>query len=232
MPSSLIAQSSAVYRLPGFFEPVSALSHLAAAVLFVVLGALLLKRGRGDRLRRTVLGIYAGACIFLFLMSGTYHRMPIDSETRRIMARLDHSAIFVLIAASFTPVHGILFRGWSRWVPLVLIWAAAAAGIIWKNLYFATFNRGLGLGLYLFLGWLGVLSGAAVGLRFGFGFVKPLLWGGIAYSAGAVFEFLNWPVIIPGVVHPHELFHLAVILGALFHWSFIWRIAAFPMQPP
>ncbi len=226
----LIGAATEIYSLPGLFEPVSVFSHLAGAVLFLVLGVRLLKRGRGDALRRAVLGIYVGSCVLLFLLSAVNHMAPIDSATRNIMGRLDHSAIFALIAGTFTPVHGILFRGWSRWAPLALIWAAAIAGIVFKNVYFATFPQGLGISLYLLLGWLGALSGGALAVRFGLGFVKLLLWGGLAYSAGAALEFLDWPVLIPGIVRPHELFHLAVLIGALFHWSFVWGIAAFPTR--
>jgi channel protein (hemolysin III family) len=217
--------SPKIYNLPGFYEPFSVLSHLGAAVLFVVLGNRLLKRGRGDALLRGALGVYAGSCIFLFTMSGIYHMLTAESPARSLMARVDHSAIFVLIAGTYTPVHALLFRGWGRWLPLLLIWAAAIAGITLKWLYFSDWPRWLGVGLYLLLGWLGVISGVAIASRYGFKFVLPLLWGGIAYSVGAILEFVDWPVVIPGVVHPHELFHLAVVIGALFHWLFIWRIA-------
>ncbi len=200
-------------------------------MLFVVLGSRLLTRGRGDSLRRTVLGIYTGSCILLFAMSGVYHMLSADSPARSVMVRIDHSAIFILIAGTYTPVHGILFCGWARWGPIALVWAAALAGIALKWLYFNDLPRWLGLSLYLLLGWLGTISGIAIARRYGFGFVQPLLWGGIAYSAGAILEFVNWPVIIPGIVHPHELFHLAVVIGALFHWQFIWRIADFPTGP-
>jgi channel protein (hemolysin III family) len=220
--------SPKIYHLPGLYEPFSVVSHLGAAVLFVILSSRLLQRGRGDGLRQTVLGVYAGSCIFLFAMSGIYHMLAADSPARSLMARIDHSAIFVLIAGTYTPVHGILFHGWARYVPIALIWAAALAGIAMKWLYFNDWPRWLGLGLYLFLGWLGTISGIAIARRYGFRFVLPLLWGGIAYSAGAILEFVNWPVIIPGVVHPHELFHMAVVIGALYHWLFIWRIVHFP----
>jgi channel protein (hemolysin III family) len=224
--------SPKIYHLPGFYEPFSVFSHLGAAVLFVILGSRLLRRGRGDRLRRTVLGIYAGSCIFLFAVSGIYHMLTVDSPARAVMARIDHSAIFVLIAGTYTPVHGILFHGLARWGPIALIWAAALVGLALKWWYFNDWPRPLGLGLYLLLGWLGTISGIAIARRYGFKFVLPLLWGGIAYSLGAILEFVDWPVIIPGVVHPHEMFHLAVVIGALFHWQFIWRIADFPARIP
>jgi hemolysin III len=121
--------SPKIYHLPGFYEPFSVVSHLGAAVLFVILGSRLLKRGRGDGLRQAVLGVYAGSCIFLFTVSGIYHMLAADSPARAMMVRIDHSAIFVLIAGTYTPVHGILFQGWARFGPIALIWAAASAGI-------------------------------------------------------------------------------------------------------
>src|SRR5687767_2832187 len=110
-----------LHHLPGFHEPFSAISHLLAAALFAWLGFLLLLRGRGDPLRQFFLGVYAGSCVVLFSLSGVYHQMERGGTAHRVLERLDHGAIFVLIAGTFTPVHGILFRGPLRWGPLVLI---------------------------------------------------------------------------------------------------------------
>ena len=60
----------------------------------------------------------------------------------------------------------------------------------------------------------------------GWRFIRLVLWGGLAYTAGAVFEFLRWPALPGGVVGPHEIFHLAVLAGIGCHWAFILRIAA------
>jgi channel protein (hemolysin III family) len=227
MPGNVSVEQSStqrVYSLPGVYEPFSAISHLAGAVLFVFLGRRLLQGWRGDTLRRSVLGVYVGSCVLLFSLSAAYHIIPRDSPAKALFGRLDHSAIFVLIAGTFTPVHGIAFRGWSRWLPLFLIWAAALAGITLKVIYFRQLAEWFSLAMYLFLGWLGALSGSALALRHGFGLVKPALWGGIAYSIGAILEFWRWPVVIPGVVQWHEMFHIAVLIGAVFHWTFIRRI--------
>jgi channel protein (hemolysin III family) len=80
--------------------------------------------------------------------------------------------------------------------------------------------------MYLGLGWLGVISTVALARRFGARFVLPLVWGALAYTIGALVDFLGWPVLVPGVVGPHEIFHLAVLAGISFHWAFINRIAA------
>ena len=213
------------YRLSGIRDPVSALSHLVGAAAFVVLGCMLLRRGRGDAGRMAFLGVYAVACVFLLLMSGLYHMTKPGSTLHTVMLRLDHGAIFVLIAGTFTPIHGLLFRGALRWAPLVLIWIAAAAGVVLKAAFFDQMAEWLGLAFYITLGWLGAVSGFLLWRRYGFAFIRPLLLGGIAYSVGAVADFLRRPVFIPGVFQSHELFHVAVLVGALLHWRFTWQFA-------
>src|SRR5215212_6154382 len=100
------------------------MSHLFGAILFSALGFLLLRRGQGDRTRMVFLVIYVVSCVLLFSMSGVYHMMA-RGTARDVLGRLDHNAIFLFIAGSFTPAHGILFRGWLRWAPLLFIWTAA-----------------------------------------------------------------------------------------------------------
>jgi channel protein (hemolysin III family) len=228
--SSEIGPVPELYHLPGFHEPFSAISHLVGAVIFVVLGGLLLWRGRGNTGRVAVLGIYAGSCVFLLSMSAVYHMMVRGGTAHRVFERLDHSAIFVLIAGTFTPAHALLFRGWLRWVPLLLVWTAAITGITLKSIFLDDLAEEVGLTCYLTLGWLGAVSAFLLGRRFGWGFVKPLLWGGGAYSVAAALEFNGWPVLIPGVVHAHEVFHMAVLVGAFGHWSFVWQFAEEPLR--
>lgn len=214
-----------LYHLPGFHEPFSAISHLLGAVAFLIQGLMLLGRGRGDRTRMVYLGIYAGACVLLMSMSGVYHMMVRGGVAHRVMERLDHAAIFVLIAGTFTPTLGILFRGWLRWGQLSLIWTAAVVGITLKTIFFDNLVEWLGLSFYFTLGWFGSVSAVFLVRRHGFVFIKPLLWGGIAYSVGGIVELLRWPTVIPRVIDAHGVFHVAVLTGALFHWRFIWQFA-------
>jgi channel protein (hemolysin III family) len=108
---------------------------------------------------------------------------------------------------------------------LALVWAFSVAAIISKIIFFNSMPEALSLSLYLGMGWLGLVSGTALWRRYGFAFVEPILWGGIAYSIGAVLDFLTWPVLIPGVIQWHEVFHVAVLAGLGFHWTFAWAIA-------
>src|SRR5262245_46256180 len=119
--------------IPGFTDPFSSISHLLGAACFAFLGAILVLKGRrAARLAGTSpaahalpLAIFALAAIILLSMSGTFHMLQ-HGRARDVLQRLDHAAIFVLIAATFTPIHSILFRGRWRWGMLTLIWTCAA----------------------------------------------------------------------------------------------------------
>ena len=221
-----------LYSLPGFHDPVSSLTHLLAAPVFLVLSFFLLRRGRGNAARLIFLGIFAFASVFLLSMSGVYHMMESGGTARAVMGRLDHSAIFVLIAGTFTPVHGILFRGWARWGPLLLIWTCAITGITLKSIFLDDLDEGLGLSFFLGLGWIGILSAAVLWQRYGFRFVRLLLLGAALYTVGSVLEYFNWPVLIPGVVGPHELFHVAVLAALGCHWAWVFQFASGEVRPP
>jgi channel protein (hemolysin III family) len=222
-------EDESALSIAGFSDPFSSLTHLAGAVVFAILGVVLLYRGRGDLGRMLSLGVFAFSCLLLLSLSGAYHLLAPGSAAREVLKRLDHAAIFVLIAGSFTPVHAILFRGAWRWGMLAGIWGAAVAGLTIKTLNFGTTPEWVGLTMYLGLGWMGVISVAALARRYGLRFVLPLVWGALAYTAGAVAEFLRWPQLLPGVVGPHEIFHLAVLAGIAWQWAFILGIA--PGEP-
>lgn len=221
----------ALLSIPGFSDPVSSLTHLAGAATFAVLGGFLIVRGRGDPLRAASLAVFVFSCVLLLTLSGVYHLLTHDTVARDVLMRLDHAAIFLLIAGSFTPVHVILLHdGWHRHL-LPWIWGAAISGLALKLAYFDRLPAWAGLLMYLGLGWLGVISTITLARRFGLHFILPLVWGGLAYTAGAVTDHFGWPVLLPGVVGPHELFHFAVLAGIAFHWAFIRRIASAAKAP-
>jgi channel protein (hemolysin III family) len=214
-----------LYSLPGFHDPVSALTHLLAAPVFLALSFDLLRRGRGSVGRQVYLGVFAASTVFLLSMSGVYHMMVNGGTARAVMERLDHSGIFLLIAGTFTPAHGILFRGRQRWAPLLLIWTCAVAGITLRSIFLSDFSAALGLTIYLGLGWLGLVSTIVLWQRYGFAFVRFLLLGGVMYTVGALTAFIGGFVVIPGVVGPHELLHLCVLVALACHWRFVYHIA-------
>ncbi|MHC5004451.1 MAG: PAQR family membrane homeostasis protein TrhA [Planctomycetota bacterium] len=215
--------------IPGFSEPVNAWTHLLGAAVFLALTWPLIRRGRGHPARVCTLAIFAASCLLVLSMSGVYHMLQPGGGGRAVLQRLDHAAIFVLIAGTFTPIHTILFRGVWRCGMLLFIWAAAATGIVLKTVFFDGVPAWLGVSIYVGMGWVGLASAIKVVRCLGYRFVAPLAYGALAYTAGAgllgLLSLLGEPMPVPGVVGRHELFHLAVLAGMGFHWQFIDRIA-------
>lgn len=213
-----------VVAIPGFSDPFSSITHLLGAGLFLVLGIVLLIRQRGGVGQAMAVLVFVFGVVFLLAMSGVFHLLSPGSTSRAVLQRLDHAGIFFLIAATFTPVHFIQFRGPLRWGVLVFIWSAAVTGITLKSIYFNDLPEWMSLALYLGLGWVGALSGYFLYRHFGFERIRLILWGAFAYTAGAVLEFFRFPVLMPSVIGPHELFHVLVLIGIATHWTYIHRL--------
>ena len=219
-----------VISIPGFSEPVSAMTHLLGSVVFAVVGFFLVRKGRhaevpGWNWRMTGLVMFAFAAVAQLGISGAYHILQPGLAPRLVMQQIDRTAIFVLIAATFVPVHAIMFKGWRRWLILLILFSLAAIGVTLSLLYFSELPEILTLTFYIAMGWVGAYSGYALYHRYGWAFIRPLVWGGVAYTLGGIVEFLRHPVLLEGVVGPHELFHLAVLAGLGFHFRFIFSIA-------
>lgn len=215
----------AIASIPGFSEPVACFTHLLGAAVFLGLGIALVRRGRGHVGRTIALGVFAFGCVFLLATSGVYHLLTPGGLPRAVLQRLDHAAIFVVIAGTMTGVLGLLFAGTWRWASLVGLWAVTASAITLKTIFFDDVPEWLGLAMYLGLGWIGVVAVVQLRRRHGRAFVRPLVLGAAAYTVGAVLEFLRLPVLVPGVVGPHELFHLTVLAGLAWHWRFLYEVA-------
>ena len=213
-------------RLPflGLHDPVASLSHLSAAAAVAVAYYFLYKKGRGDALRSSSLLIFTASLLFLFSMSGTYHALPMGPY-RALFRRLDYAAIWLVIAGSATPVHILLFEGRWRWGLIALFWGCALTCLVVAEFYFTRLPYWSMLLGYTAVGSLGFISFSHLVARHGLKMTTLLYLGGLAYSTGAVIDYMKIPVIIPGVFASHELFHLFVMIGAGLHWWFIYNWA-------
>lgn len=220
MPTTIIS-------IPGFSEPVSSMTHLFGTVPFTVAAGFLIWRTVQHRpwgYNLFWVGLLIVSSLFLLSISGVYHLLEPGGLPRAVLQRLDHAAIFVLIAGTFSVGHAILFRGMGRWLVLLVMWVAVGVAITVKSILFNGFPEWLGLLLYLGFGWLGCVSGVLLWRRYGFRFISLLVYGGLAYSIGAVAEYLEMPWVIPGIFGPHEFFHVMVLVGLACHWGFVWQI--------
>ena len=204
----------------GCREPFSSLSHFLGAGVFSGLSIGLIRRGRGDWIRMFSLAVLGISSVTLLVMSGTYHLFW-PGPTREFLLRADVAAVFLLIAGSMTPVHAILFTGISRWGALALIWIVAIGGITWRILFCENTPGPAGILFFLLFGWGSVISAFVLWRRFGWTFIQPAVFAGFAYTLGAIGLMLNFPTLIPGIVGPHEIWHVAVLCGLGLHWHFV-----------
>lgn len=168
--------------------------------------------------------VFIFSVVFLLSMSGVFHLLSPHTPGREVLQRLDHAAIFILIAGSFTPTHILLFKGWQRWLVLSFVWLAAITSITLKTIFFHDMPEWLSLFLYLGLGWVGLLSAYLIHHHQYRGVNRFLALGALAYTIGAGLEFSRYPILVAGVIGPHEIFHVFVIIGISMHWWMVMRV--------
>lgn len=211
----------------GIQDPVASLTHLLGALVFAVLGIGLIQRGQGNTSRVAALIVYVLGVVATLLASGLLHMAERETVMRSVMTRIDHAAIFFLIAATYTPVHIIEFRGWMRWGVLGVIWTAAVSGMLLKVAFIDAVPEWLSLTLYLALGWAGLFTAYTLHQVVGFRPLIPLVLGALAYTAGALLDASDLPDLVPGLIRSHEVFHLFVLAGVAAHWIYIRRITVY-----
>ena len=129
-----------------FREPVNGLSHLGAAVAAGIGSAILLYLGRGKPLLQAALFIYGISLVLMFSASSVYHLVIAGPGMSQWLRKLDHSAIYLLIAGTYTPICLRFFQGFWRWGLLAIIWSMAVVGIAIKMLYIRA-PRGISAGI-------------------------------------------------------------------------------------
>jgi len=222
-----------IHAIPGFFEPFASLSHLAAAAVGLVAAVPLIRLGRGCPIRRAAVSIYTFSVVAMLFISGSYHSLTVGGYARHIMQRLDYSAIWLLIAGTFTAIHGVMHKGrWRSWM-LTIVWTLALTGCLLQVVRFDLFSGIPGLLLFLGMGWVGLLSIIKIGRDIGFRAVWPIWSAGIFYSTGAILEVMHLPTVIDGWIGPHEVFHVAVLTGIFLHWRFVRQVLTVhaPIEP-
>jgi len=190
--------------------------HEAAFAISLVTGTALICLADGVH-ERVAAAIYAVSVALLFGTSAAYHRGSWSPRAHAVMARLDHSMIFLLIAGTYTPFCLLLLHGPLRWVFLGIVWGGAVGGIVLRNTVRQP-ARWLFVGLYLALGWVAVGIMPDV-LRYGgVAVLVLLLVGGAFYSAGAVVYARRKPNPSPRWFGFHEVFHALTLAAFVTHY--------------
>jgi len=205
----------------GLREPVSSATHFVAFLWSIYALMFMQRLCRGERAKQISLGIFGLSMVVLYAASSSYHGVSVTGQRLRFFQLLDHSAIYCLIAGTYTPAFVVLLQpGPRRNVLLGGIWALALIGIACKWLLPAT-PYWVTIGLYFGLGYGGLIPilefKRVVGAR---GLFWALL-GGFFYTAGGLADLMEWPVFYPGVFGHHELFHLFSMAGTACHFTFM-----------
>jgi hemolysin III len=159
--------------------------------------------------------VYGLSLFTLFGVSALYHRPTWTPRAHLVMRRLDHSAIFLLIAGTYTPFC-LLLGGRCGTAMLAVVWGGAALGFM-RAIFWPRAPRWLAAGLYVLLGWAVVPVLPALDVALGWGALALLGVGGLLYTLGAVIYAARRPDPFPRVFGYHEVFHALVVAAATCH---------------
>ena len=201
-------------------DPVSALTHIIGAVLALLGSILLIVLGWGDTIRVLVLSLYGVSLVLMFTSSGLYHAVKAGPQVILGLRKLDHCAIYLQIAGTYTPICYQYLNGGWRWGILSVIWIMAIAGITVK-LFIIKAPRWVTAGIYLVMGWLAIFAIQEILQTLPAGALVWLISGGLFYTVGAVIYITKKPDPYPMRFGFHEIWHIFVLLGAFSHFILV-----------
>ena len=189
----------------------NAITHgVGAALAIAGAGYLVAVSTRGSAWVAVSCSVFAATLVLVYLCSTLYHSL-VRTRARHVLHVLDHSAIYLLIAGTYTPFTLVSLRGPVGWTLFAIVWTLAIAGIIFKSFAVGRFEVA-SAAVYLFQGWLVVFAARPLLHAIG---SDGLLWlgaGGVAYTLGIVFFALD------RIPYFHAAWHLFVLAGSIAHY--------------
>lgn len=211
-------------------DPGSAITHFIAMILALIASVCLLFRSiqNNDRLYTICLFIFMTSMILLYCASTVYHTFDISEKWNKVLRKLDHAMIFVLIAGTYTPICVLALHNTIGYVMLAIVWGIALLGIVLK-LCWIECPKWFSSVLYIAMGWTCVIGFSQIFQALPAGAFAWLLAGGILYTVGGVIYALKLPVF--NRLHPafgsHEIFHLFVMAGSFCHFIVMYQYVVF-----
>lgn len=208
----------------GLAEPISAITHLVAALVVIAFGISMRRRSKANGVhpgRRFCLFVYVVTVAGMLMASGFYHSLPTSNPWRDVFWRLDHAAIWIGLIGTFTGVM-------ASWCPIHLrlllpLWALAITGAICEMLIIDQLPLWVSPLLYIFMGWANLPWLLLVAKHHGRNEALFLLLAGVIASVGGVIDSIQQPRVLRGVLEAHELLHFATSTGGLIFTIMIWR---------
>jgi len=165
---------------------------------------------RGDARLIASCAVYGAALVLVYLCSTLYHSL-VRTRARHVFQVLDHSAIYLLIAGTYTPFTLVSLHGRLGWLLFGVVWTLAVAGIVFKSLAIGRFEVASAL-VYLFMGWLIVFAARPLLHAISWHGMAWIIAGGLAYTLGIVFFAYD------RLRYFHALWHVFVLAGSVFHY--------------
>jgi hemolysin III len=215
-------------------DPGSAITHFIGMLMAFFAGMPLIIKSLSapDTIHTISLTIFIVSMILLYAASTSYHTFDISPRINKILKKLDHCMISVMIAGSYTPVCLIVLHGAVGYGLLALVWGIAILGIIFK-LCWVTCPRWVSSVLYIIMGWACVLSFTQIINALPTAAFVWLLAGGIIYTVGGVIYALKLPIFNSRHKNfgSHEIFHLFVMAGSVCHFIMMFNyVAVLPIK--
>ncbi len=205
-------------------EPMSALTHLIALLFVLPVTMMLAYYGydKGGTPYLLPFLVFSISITLLYLASTVYHMLPAKENVIKLLKKIDHMMIFVLIAGTYTPVCLIKLKSNFGYTILSVVWTIAILGIILK-IFWINAPRWLSTSIYVIMGWLSVFAFFPLIKAIELNGIFLLLLGGIIYTLGAVIYATKYPNISSKFFGFHEIFHLFVIGGSICHIIFMFK---------
>ena len=206
-------------------EPFCGVSHWIGMGLSVVALVVLLVVARGRPWHTVSFAIYGASLIALYTASSLYHSLHVGPRTLEWLQRLDHSAIYLLIAGTYTPVCLVSLRGAWGWSLLATIYTLALAGIL-ISLFWHRCPHWVRVTLCIGMGWMALVALEPLRRVFPASAIAWLVAGGLVYSVGTIFYALDTRRLWPKTLTGHDIWHLFVLGGSLCHFMVIFLFVA------
>ncbi|MGL1922301.1 MAG: hemolysin III family protein [Hyphomicrobiales bacterium] len=200
--------------------------HFHQAMFFISLGGLAVLASLTNSNRELIsILVYAFGVLSMFGISALYHRINWSSQNRALFRKLDHSAIFVMIAGTFTPVAMLGLSAESSKILLLTIWGVTILGVV-KSIWLTNLPKLLNAALYVGAGYVIYPYIDELSASLGANGMYLLVAGGFIYSIGAAIYSFKKPNPYPKYFGYHEVFHLLVNVAAILHFMAVYALVA------
>jgi hemolysin III len=198
----------------------SSYSHLCGAITALV-GALALVYQTRDCPSLTMISaIYGLSAVFMLLSSALYHAFKKGENQTSFLRKMDHFAIFCMIAGTYTPLCYVYLEGNLKWGIIIAQWVLVMAGFF-LNVFYIKAPRVFTTVIYLLMGWMAIVPIKQLLSVVPLTSIILLFMGGLAYSTGAVVYILKKPNPMPDFFGFHEIFHLFILIGVFLHFPVV-----------